>query len=120
MPTDGIVARSSAKRKSSPRREPPPAPGFEEQFEYPPATVTNTYHNSFYATYSPNPSPALAPSYRYAVVGDLRDWHHHQFENGGRIEHAQQIADHESPRTTKLYDRTSDAISLDEIERILI
>lgn len=41
-------------------------------------------------------------------------------ENGGTIEHAQQIAAHESPRTTKLYDRTSDAISLDEIERILI
>ena len=40
--------------------------------------------------------------------------------NGGTIEHAQQIANHESPRTTKLYDRTSDAISLDEIERILI
>jgi integrase/recombinase XerD len=38
----------------------------------------------------------------------------------GIIEHAQQIANHESPRTTKLYDRTSDAISLDEIERILI
>jgi hypothetical protein len=35
-------------------------------------------------------------------------------------EHAQQIANHESPRTTKLYNRTSDAISLDEIERILI
>jgi integrase/recombinase XerD len=41
-------------------------------------------------------------------------------ENGGTIEHAQQIAAHESPRTTKLYDRTSDAISLDEIERIII
>jgi hypothetical protein len=41
-------------------------------------------------------------------------------KNGGTIEHAQQIANHESPRTTKLYDRTSDAISLDEIERILI
>ena len=41
-------------------------------------------------------------------------------QNGGTIEHAQQIADHELPRTTKLYDRTSDAISLDEIERILI
>jgi hypothetical protein len=27
---------------------------------------------------------------------------------------------HESPSTTKLYDRTSDAIRLDEIERILI
>ncbi len=40
--------------------------------------------------------------------------------NGGSIEHAQQIAAHESPRTTKLYDRTSDAISLDEIERIMI
>ena len=33
---------------------------------------------------------------------------------------AQQIAGHESPRTTKLYDRTNDEISLDEIERILI
>ena len=41
-------------------------------------------------------------------------------ENGGTIENAQQIAAHESPRTTKLYDRTSDAISLDEIERIII
>jgi len=27
---------------------------------------------------------------------------------------------HESPRTTKLYDRTSDELSLDEIEKILI
>ena len=41
-------------------------------------------------------------------------------ENGGTIEHAQAIAAHESPRTTKLYDRTSDAITLDEIERIVI
>ena len=41
-------------------------------------------------------------------------------ENGGNLEHAQQIAAHESPRTTKLYDRTSDQISLDEIERIVI
>jgi integrase/recombinase XerD len=35
-------------------------------------------------------------------------------QNGGTLEHAQQIANHESPRTTKLYDRTDDAISLDE------
>jgi integrase/recombinase XerD len=41
-------------------------------------------------------------------------------ENGGTIEHAQAIAAHESPRTTKLYDRTSDTITLDEIERIVI
>ena len=39
-------------------------------------------------------------------------------ENGGNIENAQAIAAHESPRTTKLYDRTNDAITLDEIERI--
>jgi hypothetical protein len=30
------------------------------------------------------------------------------------------MAAHESPRTTKLYDRTSDAITLDEVERITI
>lgn len=40
--------------------------------------------------------------------------------NGGLLEHAQRIACHESPTTTKLYDRTSDEITLDEIERILI
>jgi site-specific recombinase XerD len=41
-------------------------------------------------------------------------------EAGGTIENAQAIAAHESPRTTKLYDRTNDQISLDEIERIVI
>jgi site-specific recombinase XerD len=41
-------------------------------------------------------------------------------ENGGQIEHAQNIAAHESPRTTKLYDRRGDQVSLDEIERIVI
>ena len=35
--------------------------------------------------------------------------------NGGTVENAQAIAAHESPRTTKLYDRTAD-----EIERIVI
>jgi hypothetical protein len=42
------------------------------------------------------------------------------FLPGGRriLEHAQAIAAHESLRTTKLYDRASDQISLDEIERI--
>ena len=41
-------------------------------------------------------------------------------ENGGTIENAQAIAAHESPRTTKLYDRTGDEITLDEVERIAI
>ncbi len=41
-------------------------------------------------------------------------------QNGGSLEHAMRIACHESARTTKLYDRTSDEVSLDEIERIRI
>lgn len=40
--------------------------------------------------------------------------------NGSTIENAQAIAAHKSPRTTKLYDRTSDEITLDEVERIAI
>lgn len=40
--------------------------------------------------------------------------------NGGTLEKAMHIACHESARTTKLYDRTSDEVSLDEIERIII
>jgi site-specific recombinase XerD len=39
---------------------------------------------------------------------------------GGTLEKAQTMAAHESPRTTKLYDRTSDQITLDEVERIAI
>jgi integrase/recombinase XerD len=41
-------------------------------------------------------------------------------KNGGTLEIAQQIANHESPRMTKLYDRRQDEISLDEVERIAI
>jgi integrase len=41
-------------------------------------------------------------------------------KNNGLLEHAQTIANHSSPRTTKLYDRRSDEISLDEVEKILI
>ncbi len=40
--------------------------------------------------------------------------------NGGTLEHAQQIAGHASPKTTKLYDRTADTVTVDEIERIVI
>ena len=41
-------------------------------------------------------------------------------DNGGTLENAQLMAAHESPRTTKLYDRTGDEITLDEVERIVI
>ena len=38
--------------------------------------------------------------------------------NGGSLESAQQIPAHASPRTTSLYDRTRDEITLEEIERV--
>jgi integrase/recombinase XerD len=41
-------------------------------------------------------------------------------KNKGTLETAQFIANHESPRTTKLYDRRQDEISLDEVEKISI
>jgi integrase/recombinase XerD len=41
-------------------------------------------------------------------------------ENGGTIEGAQAIAGHESPRTTKLYDRRGDQATLEEVKRISI
>ena len=56
----------------------------------------------------------IAPAYAAkieALVGQ-------PLENDGRLEHAQQMAGHESPRTTKLYDRTKDEITLSEVERI--
>jgi integrase/recombinase XerD len=39
-------------------------------------------------------------------------------KNGGKLEIAQQMAAHESARTTGLYDRRNDEVSLDEVERI--
>ena len=41
-------------------------------------------------------------------------------ENGGLLEHAQQMAAHASARTTKLYDRRGEQVSLDEVERIVL
>ena len=40
--------------------------------------------------------------------------------NGGKLEVAQQMANHESSRTTGFYDRRSDLVNLDEVERIVI
>lgn len=48
------------------------------------------------------------------------DRHHCIPEEQGHAEAGQHIANHESPRTTKLYDRRQDEISLDEVERIAI
>jgi hypothetical protein len=39
-------------------------------------------------------------------------------KNGGKLEVAQQMAEHESARTTGLYDWRGHNISLDEVERV--
>jgi integrase len=41
-------------------------------------------------------------------------------KNGGTLERAAVMANHASTRTTQLYDRRSDDITLDEVERVLI
>ncbi|MGK7871564.1 hypothetical protein ACFHPP_30400, partial [Falsiroseomonas sp. E2-1-a20] len=41
-------------------------------------------------------------------------------ENGGLLEHAHAMAGHASARTTKLYDRRGEQVSLDEVERITL
>ena len=39
-------------------------------------------------------------------------------ENGGMLEHAQDMAAHASPRTTRLYDRRKERITQAQVERI--
>jgi integrase len=41
-------------------------------------------------------------------------------KNGGTLENAAAMANHASTRTTQLYDRRRDDMSLDEVERISI
>ena len=38
--------------------------------------------------------------------------------SGGTLDHAQEMAAHESPRTTKLSDRTEERLTQDEVETI--
>lgn len=40
-------------------------------------------------------------------------------QNGGRLETAQRMAGHESPRTTSLYDRRDDSLTSTEVARVL-
>jgi hypothetical protein len=45
---------------------------------------------------------------------------HRLSQNGGPLEKAATMAHHAPTRTTQLYDRRSNDVSLDEVERILI
>jgi hypothetical protein len=50
-------------------------------------------------------------------LGDLRTAY---LKNKGLLEHTQMTANHVSPRTTRLYDRRSEEITVDEVEKIAI
>jgi sugar/nucleoside kinase (ribokinase family) len=41
-------------------------------------------------------------------------------KNGGTLEKAAQTANHASTRTTQLYDRRAEEVTLDEVERVMI
>jgi hypothetical protein len=58
------------------------------------------------------PSPT-----RLAVIPSAPGASRPNLENGGTLEFTQTIANHESPRTIKLYDRTREELSVDEIGR---
>ena len=64
---------------------------------------------------------------RAAVAGIAEPIGNHSFratgitnflENGGTLEHAQDMAAHASPRTTRLYDRRKERITQAQVERI--
>jgi len=59
------------------------------------------------------PSPICCHSFRATGITKY-------LLNGGTLEKGQKMANHESAKTTKLYDRREDDLTLDEVERITI
>lgn len=77
----------------------------------------------------PQPNAYAMVSRRAAAAGIATSIGNHTFratgitaylKNGGVLERAATMANHASTRTTQLYDRRSDDITLDEVERVLI
>ena len=58
------------------------------------------------------PGLAITASGRTGITAYLK--------NGGTLEKAAQMANHASTRTTQLYDRRREELSLDEVERIRV
>jgi hypothetical protein len=58
---------------------------------------------------------AFAPTYHLIMITSFV-----YLLNGGLLEYAQQKAAHKSVRTTKLYDRRNDQVTLDRVERIVL
>jgi len=66
---------------------------------------------------------------RAAAVGTMTQLGNHSFratgitaylKNGGTLKKAAQMANHAGTRTTQLYDRRREELSLDEVERIRV
>jgi hypothetical protein len=55
-----------------------------------------------------------------ASMQDLMIFQAFGLENGGTLEKARQMAAHASTRTTQLYDRREDRVTLDEVVKINI
>jgi site-specific recombinase XerD len=77
----------------------------------------------------PQPSAYLMIERRARAAGIATKIGNHSFratgitaylKNGGTLERAAAMANHSSTRTTQLYDRRPDEVTLDEIERVLI
>ena len=93
------------------------------------ATRTSRGHDATAITVQPmNQSDAWRMIRRRAVAAGIHaPIGNHRFRatgitaylaNGGALGHAQEMAAHESPRTTKLYNRTKERLTQDEVERI--
>jgi hypothetical protein len=55
-----------------------------------------------------------------AEAGTVKPGSRRISKNGGTLEKAAQMANHASTRTTQLYDRRREELSLDEVERIRV
>jgi site-specific recombinase XerD len=90
------------------------APGHAGQLSDKPMTQPDVYRMlSRRAEYAGIRTKICCHSFRATGITEY-------LRNGGKLEVAQQMANHASARTTGLYDRRDDQISLDEVERILI
>jgi hypothetical protein len=63
--------------------------------------------------------PVVWPGQHIPPRRDFMPYPARRVGHAGRSRNAQAMAAHESPRTTKLYNRTADVITLDEVERIV-
>ena len=77
------------------------------------------YNDSALSDKPMSPTRCLAddPPPRRSVATVSRNPDHRLTRRRRRLEHAQQMAAHESPRKTKLYDRTKERLTQGEVER---